>query len=104
MSRIRVRHSKVLLADLTDSGARERAREAFPSAKNFDCVDCGNQATEYDHFDGYGKNWNKVDPVCRSCHAKREFKRGTRGIRGRRLLIGPRMEKGFFFTQTRKRQ
>jgi hypothetical protein len=85
----------------TAQGARDRARRNLPKASNFQCVDCGDPASDYDHYDGYSiKNWNKVDPVCRSCHAKREFKRGTRGVRSRQILVGPRMEKGYFFTQT----
>lgn len=96
----RRRHLLENSRDLSDSGARERARRLLPSPKTFPCVDCGGQASEYDHYEGYGMNWNKVDPVCRSCHAKREFKRGTRGPRSRRVLVGPRMEKGYFFTST----
>ena len=33
------------------------------------CVDCGERATQYDHRD-YGEPL-KVEPVCRSCNAKR---------------------------------
>jgi len=37
--------------------------------KNHKCVDCGRQATEYDHRD-YRKPL-EVEPVCRSCNRKR---------------------------------
>jgi hypothetical protein len=38
-------------------------------ATDFDCVDCGGQATEYDHRD-YDKPL-MVDPVCRRCNLTR---------------------------------
>ena len=38
-------------------------------ARDFHCVDCGGQATDYDHRD-YGKPL-QVDPVCRSCNKLR---------------------------------
>jgi hypothetical protein len=37
--------------------------------KEFICVDCGKQATDYDHRD-YNKPLDVV-PVCRSCNVKR---------------------------------
>ena len=83
---------------LSVSAARARVIRLLPPIEGRSCVDCGGPAKEYDHYDGYGENWNKVDPVCRSCHLKREYKRGVRGLRSRRILIGPRMEKGYFFT------
>jgi hypothetical protein len=38
-------------------------------ATDFDCVDCGNPAIEYDHRD-YSKPL-QVDPVCRGCNVRR---------------------------------
>lgn len=41
--------------------------------KDRKCADCGAQATEYDHTDGYKdkKSFEKIEPVCASCHHKR---------------------------------
>ena len=41
----------------------------LPKATDFECVDCGEPAQEYDHRD-YTKPL-EVDPVCRSCHVER---------------------------------
>lgn len=41
----------------------------LPRADSFSCVDCGKQAQGYDHRD-YNKPMD-VEPVCRSCNAKR---------------------------------
>lgn len=41
----------------------------IPSPKTLICVDCGNDASEYDHRD-YNKPL-EVSPVCRSCNAFR---------------------------------
>lgn len=41
----------------------------LPPAKSLRCADCGAQAQQYDHRD-YSKPLD-VDPVCRSCNAKR---------------------------------
>jgi len=41
----------------------------IPSPSQMQCVDCGKQAAHYDHRD-YSKPL-QVDPVCRSCNAKR---------------------------------
>ena len=39
------------------------------------CIDCGNQAQDYDHFLGYDPaHWLHVQPVCRPCHGKRRRK------------------------------
>lgn len=38
-------------------------------ARAFQCVDCENQASEYDHYLGYAhEHWYDVEPVCRRCH------------------------------------
>ena|SRR5579863_9599822 len=50
-----------------------------PKASQLNCTDCGKPACEYDHYLGYAKeHWLDVEPVCRSCHHKRGFKRGER--------------------------
>lgn len=85
----------------TAKQVRAKVRYMLPKASTLLCVDCGKSAHDYDHYDGYGENWKKVEPVCCSCHSIREHKRGVRGARGRQILIGPRMERGFFFTQTK---
>jgi hypothetical protein len=41
----------------------------IPPAKDLLCVDCGKQATEYDHRD-YNEPL-KVEPVCHSCNMRR---------------------------------
>lgn len=42
-------------------------------ASDLACADCGGAARDYDHFNGYDReNWLTVEPVCRSCHMKRE--------------------------------
>lgn len=47
-------------------------RGAMPSATSKCCVDCGNQAQEYDHYMGYEREARyMVEPVCRECHRKR---------------------------------
>src|SRR5882762_7884341 len=51
----------------------------IPRARELECFDCGKQAAEYDHYAGYdGENAEKVQPVCQSCHKKREIERGIR--------------------------
>ena len=45
-------------------------QEGFiPAASDSNCLDCGVQASEYDHRD-YDKPYN-VEPVCRRCNAIR---------------------------------
>lgn len=82
---------------LTKSAAYSRINRKFPKAKTLLCKDCGKQAREYDHYLGFGKNWNKFEPVCRSCHVKREVKRGIHGgYWVSKKYIGPRLEDGRF--------
>ena len=41
-------------------------------ASEYHCVDCGEQAQEYDHFWGYAKEYQRcVVPVCSACHHRR---------------------------------
>ncbi len=48
----------------------------LPKASARRCVDCGLAAHDYDHYLGYEReNWLSVEPVCRSCHAKRTVRR-----------------------------
>jgi hypothetical protein len=61
---------------ITDGTARWRATQARGPANKHRCHDCNKPAVEYDHPKGYKENWNTVDPVCRSCHRKREWQRG----------------------------
>ena len=49
--------------------ARARANGLLPAAKEFQCVDCGKQALDWDHRD-YNKPLD-VEPVCRSCNKLR---------------------------------
>jgi hypothetical protein len=49
--------------------AKEISKGLLKHPSNFQCVDCGCKATEYDHRD-YNKPLN-VDPVCRGCNARR---------------------------------
>lgn len=57
--------------------ARKAVRQAvesgkIPSPKTVSCVDCGNSAKDYHHYNGYEKeHYLDVVPLCTSCHAKR---------------------------------
>jgi hypothetical protein len=71
------------------------------AARKLLCVDCGRQANEYDHAD-YTKPLD-VEPVCWSCHHKRELKRGkpvTRkgSLNKHRKYIGPMCKHGCFLS------
>jgi len=80
--------------------AYQNVRRYLPPARNFPCKDCGKQAEEYDHYDGY-LDWRKVHPVCKSCHTKREISRGKNIGKYARVLnnkIGPRMKDGRFLS------
>lgn len=60
---------------LVDNGVLPRARDA-------PCVDCGNQAREYDHHLGYGPDHHEdVEAVCAGCHHRREARRRGDGVR-----------------------
>lgn len=49
----------------------------LPPANTLKCVDCGEQAHDYDHYLGYeGEHYKDVQPVCGSCHKSRGVKRG----------------------------
>jgi len=50
----------------------------LPDVKDCRCVDCGKQASEYDHVKDYknAKNHDKVQAVCASCHHIRTNARG----------------------------
>jgi hypothetical protein len=51
----------------------------MPRADTCKCVDCGEPAKHYDHYLGYApEHALDVEPLCVSCHTKREFKRGRR--------------------------
>lgn len=68
-------------------------------AKSLRCSDCEKQATDYDHYLGYEIcNQLNVQPVCRSCHNKREYVRGFRPKNYRFGKIGPRLEGGNFYS------
>jgi hypothetical protein len=44
----------------------------LPSPKDLPCHDCGNAATEYDHYAGYEPaHYLEVQPVCRRCNIRR---------------------------------
>jgi len=67
------------------------------------CVDCGKQASEYDHYLGYSdEHVLDVQPVCKSCNAKRAYLRGeiNQRLTG---LIGPVQKHGHFFSSTARR-
>lgn len=71
---------------------RSRARKAvhdavitgrLPRPQDQCCADCGNRANEYDHHLGYADEHRlNVQPVCKSCHYKREQVRKTECRRG----------------------
>lgn len=49
----------------------------------FPCVDCEDQATEYDHHVDYEpEHWLTVEPVCRPCHRKRSVSRHQHNPKG----------------------
>lgn len=48
----------------------------IPPVRTLRCLDCGAQAEQYDHTEGYEKPL-VIDPVCAKCHKKREMLRGT---------------------------
>lgn len=57
--------------------ARARYAGKIPNATKLRCIDCGKIAAEYDHHKGYKPRFAlTVQPVCRSCHSKRKYKRG----------------------------
>lgn len=50
-------------------------RGLTPHATKRKCADCGNQASQHHHHNGYEpKHWLDVVPICRSCHGKRHRK------------------------------
>lgn len=52
-------------------------RGRMPHFSALACVDCGDQATEYDHHMGYAYEHRlSVEPVCRRCHKLRGRNRG----------------------------
>lgn len=66
----------------------------------YKCLDCGKRASEYDHYLGYSdEHVLHVQPVCKSCNAKRAYQRGESN---QRLtgLIGPVQKYGHFFSST----
>lgn len=76
--------------------ARARVERKFPPAKTLLCIDCGQQAKEYDHPKGYEEDWDKVEPVCQKCHTKRGVSRGT--FQHLRKHIGPVMKNNHFYS------
>ena len=60
------RSARRRIQTLVDNGTLAPVRERK-------CADCGAQASEYDHVDGYKdqKAFEKIEPVCASCHHKR---------------------------------
>ena len=57
--------------------ARRVQSGKMPKPSSLLCTDCGGQACHYDHYKGYYEFALDVQPVCPSCHQKREFKRGV---------------------------
>jgi hypothetical protein len=56
----------------------EVAAGRLPRASSLTCTDCGKPAEEYDHYLGYEpEHYEHVQPVCKSCHIKRENARGS---------------------------
>lgn len=75
----------------------DRVRVNLPPARNFLCVDCGKPATDYDHYLGYNdEHCLDVQPVCRSCHFRREIQRGKHPRLT--LRIGPKLKDGHFLS------
>jgi hypothetical protein len=55
----------------------------LPPAKTLLCVDCGAQAQEYHHHNGYEpEHLLDVIPVCRACHGKRHTAEGRTRTKG----------------------
>ena len=47
----------------------------LPHVTTLKCIDCGNNAEQYDHHKGYDKkNWLNIQPVCMKCHVTRHRK------------------------------
>ena len=60
-----------------EAAISRRVKEGkLPKASTLKCVDCGRKADHYDHFRGH-QHALAVEPVCASCHQKREYKRGV---------------------------
>lgn len=68
----------------TKRAARWRVHELvrqgkLPQIKTCLCVDCGQPAQAYDHWQGYAReHWEHVQPVCHSCNEQRALARGER--------------------------
>lgn len=79
-------------------------RGRLARASTLKCNDCDKQASEYDHYLGYAdENVLKVQPVCKSCHSKRVFRRGERPAarfdnHKKRGAIGPVTKWGHFYS------
>ena len=57
--------------------ARAIAKGRLKRAAEFSCVDCGEQATAYDHHLGYDPSHVfDIEPVCNRCHGLRSRTRG----------------------------
>lgn len=57
--------------DITYSGLHRRIRSIRGSASNFNCVDCGNIASEWSHIHNTDHNdVNNYQSRCRKCHVK----------------------------------
>lgn len=55
------------------------AKGEIPRIGTRNCVDCGAQAQQYDHYKGYlPENWLDIEPVCFPCSNKRDIARGNR--------------------------
>ena len=71
---------------------------ALVDPKKLKCMDCRGKASEYDHYLGYAdQHIFAVQPVCKSCHMKREYQRGATN---QRLsgAIGPVTKDGHFMS------
>lgn len=93
-----------VIEDVNSKGAAyQKVHRYLPPARDFLCKDCGKQAQEYDHPRGYdGDQWKDVEPVCKSCHTKREISRGKNIGNYARVLnnkIGPRMKDQRFLSE-----
>ncbi len=75
----------------------QTSRRGMPKASSLRCVDCPKQASDYDHYLGYAKkHWLDVQPVCRSCHFKREYKRNPNRLEHLRKARRKRCPHGEF--------
>ena len=84
-SGLRERERAKIRKAAAEAVAKAVKRGELPPAKTQKCVDCGKQASEYDHRD-YTK-YLDVQPVCRGCNCRRGAGRPYDGVCKRSLRL-----------------